>query len=128
MAAEEEQGAQTPLVTHVSNILHSIFSIVEVYINYQPIYNSNGLYAQKFYISNNFKGTTSEYKGFYAARDMIMKKFPTKFWKRFCLNIFSQRRRKCLADQMDSYCKVNGGLIFSVLLNCCIQTQKSNYD
>ena len=65
--AEEEETVEGdvpgPLVTHVNNILHSIFSNVEVYINNQQIYNSNGLYAHKSYISNTFKGATSEYKG-----------------------------------------------------------------
>ena len=50
-------------VTYVNNILHSIFSIVEVYIDNQQIYNSNGFYAHKSYISNNFKASISEYKG-----------------------------------------------------------------
>ena len=36
---------------------------VEVYINNQQIYHSNGLYAHKSYISNNFKAALSEYKG-----------------------------------------------------------------
>ena len=39
---EEEEVAR---VTYVNNILHSIFSNVEVFINNQQIYNSNGLYA-----------------------------------------------------------------------------------
>ena len=43
--------------------MNSIFSNVEVYINNQQIYNSNGLYAHKFYISNNFEAAISEYKG-----------------------------------------------------------------
>ena len=60
---EEEQEVPHPRVTHVNNILRSIFSIVEVYTNNQQIYNSNGLYALKFYISNNFKGAIFEYKG-----------------------------------------------------------------
>ena len=64
--AEEEETAEeeapVPLVTHVNNIFHSIFSNVEVYINKQQIYNSNGLYAHKSNISNNFKGAISEYK------------------------------------------------------------------
>ena len=34
-----------------------------MYINNQQIYNSNGLYAHKSYISNNFKGAITEYKG-----------------------------------------------------------------
>ena len=43
--------------------MHSIFSKVEVYLNNQQIYNSNGLYAHKSYISNNFKSAISEHKG-----------------------------------------------------------------
>ena len=43
--------------------MHSIFSNVEVYINNQQTYNSNGLYANKSYFSNNFKAAISEYKG-----------------------------------------------------------------
>ena len=43
--------------------MHSIFSNIEVYINKQQIYNSNGLYAHKFYISNNFTTAISEFKG-----------------------------------------------------------------
>ena len=57
---EEEEVAR---VTYLNNIMHSIFSNVEVYIDNQQIYNSNGLYAHKSYISNNFKAAISEYKG-----------------------------------------------------------------
>ena len=44
---------------------HNAFDFlnVEVYINNQQIYNSNGLYAHKSYISNNFKAAMCEYKG-----------------------------------------------------------------
>ena len=59
--SDEEEGVVR--VTYVNNIMHSIFSNVEVYINNQQIYNSNGLYAHKSYISNNFKAAISEYKG-----------------------------------------------------------------
>ena len=59
---EEEPEAPVPLVTHLENILHSVFSTVEVYINNQQTYNSKGLYAHKSYISNNFKEAISEYK------------------------------------------------------------------
>ena len=57
---EEEQIAR---VTYVNNIMHSIFSNVEVYKNNQQNYNSNGLYAHNSYISSNFKGAITEYKG-----------------------------------------------------------------
>ena len=58
--SEEEEVAR---VTYVNNIMQSFFSNVEVYINNQQIYNSNGLYAHKSYISNNFKGAITEYNG-----------------------------------------------------------------
>ena len=65
--AEEEETAEEEapvlLVTHVNNILQSFFVNVEVYINNQQIYNSNGLYAHKSYISNNLKGGIGDYKG-----------------------------------------------------------------
>ena len=38
-------------------------SNVEMYTNNQQVHNSNGLYAQKSYISNNLKAAISEYKG-----------------------------------------------------------------
>ena len=57
---EEEEVAR---VIYVNNIMHSIFLNVDVYINNQQIYNSNGLYAHKSYNSNNFKGAITEYKG-----------------------------------------------------------------
>ena len=59
---EEEQKEVVP-VTYVNNIMQSIFSDIEVYINSQQIYNSNGLYAHKSYISNNFNAAISVYKG-----------------------------------------------------------------
>ena len=63
VASVEGQEVPAPLFTHVNNISHSIFSKFELYINNQKIYNSIGLYAHKSYISNNFKGAISEYKG-----------------------------------------------------------------
>ena len=50
-------------VTYANNIMHSLSSNVEVYINNQQIYNSNGLLAHKSYISSNFRAAISEYKG-----------------------------------------------------------------
>ena len=52
-----------PHITHVNNILHSIISDAELYINNQQIYDSNGLYAHRSLISNNFKSKLSDYKG-----------------------------------------------------------------
>ena len=44
-----EDGEGVPHITHVNNILHSIFPNAELYINNHQIYNSNGLYAQKYH-------------------------------------------------------------------------------
>ena len=78
--AEEEETAEedtpVPLNTHVNNILHSIFSNVEVYINNQQTYNSNGLYAHKSYISNNFKGAISDYKRVLYCKGYDYEEFP----------------------------------------------------
>ena len=97
---EEEQTAQeapVPPVNNVSNILNSIISNVEVYINNQKIYNSNGLHALKPYISYNFKGAISEYKEFCNARGTTLKNFLMNFLKRLCLNFFFTRRMKLLS-------------------------------
>ena len=71
-----EEDAPVPLFTHVNNILLSIFSNVEVYINNQQIYISNGLYAHKSCFSNNFKGTISEYKGVLHCEGYDYEEFP----------------------------------------------------
>ena len=60
---DDEEEEEVARVTYVNSIMHSIFPNVEVYINNQQIYNSNGLYVHKSYISNNCKAAISEYKG-----------------------------------------------------------------
>ena len=78
--AEEEETAEedapVPVVIHVSKILHSIFSNVDVHINNQQIYNSNGLYAHKSYNSSNFKGAISEHKGVLHCEGCDYEEFP----------------------------------------------------
>ena len=71
-----EKEAPVPLVNHVNNILLAIFSNVEVHVNNQRIYYSNALYAHKFYISNNFKGAVSEYKGVLLCEGYDYEAFP----------------------------------------------------
>ena len=129
--AEEEETVEeeaVPLVTHVNNILHSNFSNVEVYINNQQIYHSNGLYAHKSYTSNNFKWPSLNTREFGTARDTKMKVFLMKLWKCLCLDLFSQGDCKGLANPMASCCMVIWGLTLSPLLNCYIQIWKSGYD
>ena len=52
---EEDEGV--PHITHVNNILHSIFSNADLYNENRQIYNSNGLHAHKSHISHNLKST-----------------------------------------------------------------------
>ena len=42
---------------YVNNLMHSLFSNAEVYFNNTQVYNSNGLYAHKAYISNEISHT-----------------------------------------------------------------------
>ena len=58
-----EEGEGMPDITHVENILHSIFSNAELYTKNHHIYKLNGLHAHKSPISNNFKSTLTDYKG-----------------------------------------------------------------
>ena len=76
VTAEEEQEAPVPFLHHVNNILHSFFSNVEEYINSQQNYNSNGLYAHKSHISNNFLRFLLEYKGFWHRERYNYEDFP----------------------------------------------------
>ena len=98
---EEEKTAEeddpVPLVTHVNNILHSLFSIVEVYINNQQIYNTNGLYAHKSYNSNNFKGAISEYKGVLHCEGYDYEEFPDEIMEAPLSEPFFTRRMKMLS-------------------------------
>ena len=59
----DEGKAPVPFLTMINNVLHPVFPNIAVFINNQQIYISNGLFVYKSYISNNFKGAISEYKG-----------------------------------------------------------------
>ena len=58
-----EEGEGVPQITHVNNILNSIFSDAELYVNNHQIYDSNGFYAHRSQISNDFKNTLTNYRG-----------------------------------------------------------------
>ena len=92
-----EEDAPVTLVFHANNILHSIFSNVEVYNNNQQIYNSNGLYAHKSYISNNFKGAIFEYKGVLHCEVYDYEEFPDEILEAPLSEPFVTRRMKMLS-------------------------------
>ena len=92
-----EEEAPVPIVTHVNDIFHSIFSNVEIYIKNHQIFNSNGLYAFKSYMSNNFKGAISEYKAVFNCEGYDYEEFPDEIMEAPLLEPFITRRMKLLS-------------------------------
>ena len=107
-----EKEAPVPLVTLVNNILLSIFSNVEVYTKNQQIYNSNGLYALKSYISNNFKGAISEHKGVLHCEGYDCEEFPDDITEAPLSEPFFTKRMRMLSrpDGFMLYGKLGGDL------------------
>ena len=66
-------------LTHVNNLLHSLFSNCEVYLNIQQVYNSNGLYGHKALISNEFNASTRNNEGILACHGYEFAKEPSDF-------------------------------------------------
>ena len=95
--AEEEQEALVPLITQIDNNLHSTLSNVEVYINFQQLYNSNGLNAHKSDISNNFKVAIFENKGVLHCTVNDYEEFPDEITEALLCEHFFNRRMKMLS-------------------------------
>ena len=95
---EEETAEEAPVlvITHV-NILISIFSNFEVYINNQHFFNSNGLYTHKSYICNNFKGAISDYKGVLHCEVYDYEELPDEIMQALLSENFFTRRMKMLS-------------------------------
>ena len=117
MAAEAKK-APVPPVTHVNDILHSFFSNVEVYISNHQIYNSNGLYAHNFYISNNLKGILSDYKEVLHRDGFDYEEFPDEIMESLFSEHFLTRRRKMISrpDGVMFYGKLGVDSLSSALL------------
>ena len=110
-----EEDAPVPPVTHLNNILHSIFSNVEVCNNNQQIYIFNGLYAQKSYISNNFKGAIFEYKEVFLREVYEYEHFPDETREAPLSERFFTRRTKMFsrADGLMLYGKLGVNFFFT---------------
>ena len=115
-----EEDAPVPLVTHVNNILHSIFSNVEVHINNQQIYNSNELYAHKSYISINFKRAITENKGVLHCEGYDYEDFSDEIMKAPLPEPFFTRRMKML-------CRPDGFKLYGKLEVDFFSTSESLY-
>ena len=124
---KEEEESPVPLVTHLNIILHSNFSNAKVYIKYQQIYNSNGLYAHKSYIAINLKRPSLNAREVCTARKTTRDNLMIRLWKHFFRNLFSQGERKCFVDPMALRCMVNWGFTSCPPLNCYIQIRKLGY-
>ena len=85
-----EEDDSVPLVTHVNNILHSIFSNVEVYINNQQIYTLMDCMRTNVTYPTTSREPSLNTREFCTARGTTMKNFQTNLWKHLCLNLFSQ--------------------------------------
>ena len=96
---EEETAAKAtvPLFNHVINSLHSSFSNVEVYINNQQIYNSNGLYLHKSYNFNNFNEAITECKGVLHCEGYHYEEFLDEIMEASLPESFFTRRMKLLS-------------------------------
>ena len=118
---ETLEEAPVPLVTHVNNTLHSIFSNVELYIKNQQVCKCNGLYAHKSYISNILKEAMSENKGVLHCKGYDYEEFPDEIMEAPLSETFFTRRVKLLSRLDGFMLYVNWGLFFSPLPNCYIQ-------
>ena len=120
---DDEEQEEVALLTYVNFIMRSIFSNVEVYINNQQIYNSNGLYAHQPYISNNFKAAISDYKGVLHCEGSDNEQDPEDISNPYLIPCL-QGEWNCYVDLTVSCCMTIWWLTFSHLLNCSIQTWK----
>ena len=68
-----------------------------MYINNRQIYNSNGLFAHKFYISNNFQGAIFENKGVLHCEGYDYEEFPDEIMEAPLSEPFFTRRTKMLS-------------------------------
>ena len=124
---EQEQEAPAPLVTHLNNNFHSVFSNVEVYNSNQQIKISNGLYAYKSYIFNNFKEAIYEHEGILHLEGYDFEEFFDEITEAPLSEPFLTRRMKMFSspDGFMLYGKL--GFNFFSFLNFCIQTRKLVY-
>ena len=68
-----------------------------MYINNQQIYNSDGLYAHKSYISNHFMGAISNYRGVLHCDKYDNEDFPDEIMPAALSEPFFTRRMKILS-------------------------------
>ena len=83
-------------VSHVNNLLHSLVSNCEVYINNYQVYNSNGLYAHKAFISNEFNASTNNNEGILKCHGYTFEDEPGNIFD----GVFEERREDMEDDKI----------------------------
>ena len=79
-----------------------------MYINNQQIYNSNGLYAHKSFISSIFQGAIPEYKGALTWEVYDFEDIPDEIIKALLSEPFFKRRMEMLS-------RLDGFLLYGLL-------------
>ena len=118
--AHGKADMDTHYLTHVNNILHSLFFNCEVYLNNHQVYNSNGLYGHKALISNEFDASTRNNKVFWIVMDTYLKK-SSGYEK----NPFIDRDKELLLKN-GSTCYGKLDVDFFQFENYCFQKQNLN--
>ena len=84
-----EEEAPVPLVTHVNNILHSIFPMLKCTSTISKFATLMGCMRTNPKFSTTSREPSLNTREFCTARGTTMKIFQMKLWKRLCLNLFS---------------------------------------
>ena len=117
-----------PLATHVNKTPRSFFLNVEAYINIQQIYNSNGLYAHKFYNSDNFQGPISFYKGALHSEGFDSHESCAEIMDARLSEPFLTRRMKMPSRPHSFMLYGKLGVEISPIRNCYMQLRNLGYD
>ena len=91
---EAKQEGPVHLVTHVNNILHSIFSNVECISTISEFTIQMDCMRTSPTFPTTSRGPSLKTRGFCIGRGTFMKNFLTNLRNRLCLNRFSQGERK----------------------------------
>ena len=78
-AKEDSDEEPETYLTYVNNLLHSLFSNCEVFLNNTMVYNANGLYSHKTQISNEVNSSAVSNKGILACHGYSFEEYPEAF-------------------------------------------------
>ena len=124
-------------LTHVNNLLHSLFSNCEVYLNNQQVYNSNGLYGHKALISNEFTASTRNNEGILACHgyefEKELLKNGTTYYDKLAIDLFqceklllpnTKVRLKLIRARPNFYMISYNPHVSLKVLDCCLFTRR----